>query len=184
MHRADASGTTFIWTDYFSKVSGEWKTRIGAATLVKWPGGLEGTGNNGVANLVTRNLGVLGYLELTYALENDLRFGQVKNRDGKFMAPSLESVMAAAGLTGIPADLRFSLTDAAGEDVYPIVGTSYALLHADQTSNPSGRDLVTFLRWATHEGQAYVKDLRYAPLPPELVQRIDTALASVRLAPK
>jgi phosphate ABC transporter phosphate-binding protein len=185
VHRDDPSGTTFIWTDYLSKVSGEWQTRIGAATLVKWPAGLQGKGNNGVANQVSRNVGALGYLELTYALENNLRFGQVKNREGKSIAPSLESVTAAAAaLTSIPADLRFSLTDAAGEDAYPIVGTTYALLHADQTGNPSGRDLVAFLRWATHEGQAYAKDLRYAPLPPEIVQRSDTALATVRLAAK
>jgi phosphate transport system substrate-binding protein len=183
VHRAEGSGTTFIWTDYLSKVSGEWKTRVGAATVVKWPAGLEGTGNNGVANLVSRNVGALGYLELTYALENNLHFAQVKNRDGKFIAPSLETVTAAAGaLATIPADLRFSLTDGAGEDTYPVTGTTYALLYLDQTGNPSGRELVAFLRWATHEGQAYVKDLRYAPLPPELVQRIDPALDSVRVA--
>jgi phosphate ABC transporter phosphate-binding protein len=185
VHRADASGTTFIWTDYLGKVSGEWKARVGAGTLVKWPVGKQGTGNNGVANLVSRNVGALGYLELTYALENNLHFAQVKNRDGKFIAPNLDSVTAAAGaLTDLPADLRFSLTDAAGEDTYPVAGTTYALLYADQTRNPSGRDLVAFLRWATHEGQAYAPDLRYAPLPPELVRRIDATLDAVRLAPR
>jgi phosphate transport system substrate-binding protein len=184
VHRSDGSGTTFIWTQYLSKVSGEWKGRVGAATLVTWPVGQQGKGNNGVANLVSRTVGALGYLELTYALENNLQFGQVKNRDGKFITPSLESVTAAGTLTTIPADLRYSLTDVSGEDAYPIVGTAYALIHVDQTGNPSGRDLVAFLRWATHEGQAYVKDLRYAPLPPELVQRIDHSLATVRLAGK
>jgi phosphate ABC transporter phosphate-binding protein len=183
VHRADASGTTFIWTEYLGKVSGEWKARVGADTIVKWPVGEEGKGNNGVANVVSRTVGALGYLELTYALENNLQFGQVKNRDGKFVTPSLESVTAAAGaLTTLPADLRYSLTDGPGDDTYPIVGTAYALVHVDQTGNPSGRDLVAFLRWATHEGQAYVKDLRYAPLPPEFVQRIDQSLATVRLA--
>jgi eukaryotic-like serine/threonine-protein kinase len=185
VHRADASGTSYIWTDYLSTVSGEWKTRYGAATNVKWPAGLEGTGNNGIANQVSRTVGSLGYLELTYALENNLHFGRVKNREGKFVTASLDSVTAAAGaLTDLPADLRLPLIDAAGEDTYPIVGMTYALVYADQTGNPSGRDLVAFLRWATHEGQAYVKDLRYAPLPPELVQRIDAALATVKLAPK
>jgi len=185
VHRADASATTYTWTDYLSSVSGEWKSSIGTATVVKWLGGLQGTGNNGVANQVSRTVGSLGYLELTYALENNLHFGVIKNRAGKFVTPNLESVTAAAGaLTDIPADLRLSLIDAAGEDTYPIVGMAYALVHTDQTGNPFGRELVAFLRWATNEGQAYVKDLRYAPLPPEIVQRSSTALATVKLAPK
>jgi phosphate ABC transporter phosphate-binding protein len=183
VHRGDQSGTSFVWTDYLSKVSGEWKTKIGATTLLKRPGGLAGTGNNGVAALVSRNVGALGYVELTYALENNLHFGQVKNGEGRFITPSVESVTAAAeALTTIPDDLRLPFTDGAGEATYPIVGASYALLHADQRSNPSGRELVAFLRWATHEGQAFVKDLRYAPLPPELVGRIDAVLATVHVA--
>jgi phosphate ABC transporter phosphate-binding protein len=182
VHRADGSGTTYIWSDYLSAVSGEWKSKFGAATKLNWPGGLEGTHNNGVANQISRTVGSIGYLELTYALENNLHFGQVKNRDGKFVTANLESVTAAAGaLTNIPADLRLPLVDAAGADTYPIAGMSYALVYTDQTGNPYGAELAAFLRWATHEGQAYVKDLRYAPLPPELVQRIDVALATVKL---
>jgi phosphate ABC transporter phosphate-binding protein len=185
VHRADKSGTTFIWTDYLSTVSGAWKARFGATMQMDWPTGLEGKGNNGVANQVSRTVGSLGYVELSYALENNLSFGQVKNREGKFITPTLESVTAAAGaLTNIPADLRLPLIDGSGEDTYPIVGMTYALVHANQASNLSGRDLVAFLRWATHEGQAYAKDLHYAPLPPELVGRIDTALAAVKLAAK
>jgi phosphate transport system substrate-binding protein len=185
VHRADKSGTTFIWTDYLSTVSGAWKARFGATMQMDWPVGPEGKGNNGVANQVSRTVGSLGYLELSYALENNLSFGQVKNREGKFITPALESVTAAAGaLTNIPADLRLPLIDGPGEDTYPIVGMTYALVHANQTGNLSGRDLVAFLRWASHEGQAYVKELHYAPLPPELVGRIDTALAAVKLAPK
>jgi phosphate ABC transporter phosphate-binding protein len=182
VHRADGSGTTYIWSDYLSTVSGEWKTKFGAATKLNWPSGLEGTHSNGVANQVSRTVGSIGYLELTYALENNLHFGQVKNREGKFVTANLESVTAAAGaLTSIPADLRLPLIDAAGEDTYPIAGMSYALVYTDQTGNAHGSELVAFLRWATHEGQAYVKDLRYAPLPPELVQRIDVALDTVKL---
>jgi phosphate ABC transporter phosphate-binding protein len=182
VHRADGSGTTYIWTDYLSSVSGEWNTKFGAATKVKWPGGLEGTHNNGIANQISRTVGSIGYLELTYALENNLHFGQVKNREGKFVTANLESVTAAAGaLANIPADLRLPLVDAAGENTYPIAGMSYALVYTEQASNPYGCELVAFLRWATHEGQAYVKDLRYAPLPPELVQRIDSALDGVKL---
>jgi phosphate transport system substrate-binding protein len=185
VHRADGSGTTYIWTDYLSAVSGEWKTKFGAATKLNWPGGLEGTHNNGVASQISRTVGSIGYLELTYALENNLHFGQVKNREGKFVTANLESVTGAAGaLNNIPDDLRLPLIDAAGEDTYPIVGMSYALVYTDQTGNAYGAELMAFLRWATHEGQAYVKELRYAPLPPELVQRIDAALANVRLQPK
>jgi phosphate transport system substrate-binding protein len=183
VHRADKSGTTFIWTDYLSTVSGEWKACFGATLQMEWPRGLEGQGNNGVANQVSRTVGSLGYLELSYALENNLALGQVKNREGKFITPTLESVTAAPGaLTSIPADLRLPLIDAAGEDTYPVVGMTYALIHTNQAGNPSSRELIAFLRWATHEGQAYVKELRYAPLPPELVERGDTALAAVKLA--
>jgi phosphate ABC transporter phosphate-binding protein len=182
VHRADPSGTTGTWTEFLGQMSGEWKTQIGSAPLVKFPTGLEGKGNNGVANLVSRNLGSLGYVELTYALESNLRFGQVKNQDGKFITPSLESVTAAAGaLTDVPADLSLALTDRPGEETYPIVSTTYAILYVDQTGNPAGRDLVTFLRWATHEGQSYAKEVNYAPLPPELVQRTDAALTRVRV---
>jgi phosphate transport system substrate-binding protein len=185
VHRADESGTTFIWTDYLSAVSGGWKARFGAALRLDWPGGLEGKGNDGVASQVSRTVGSIGYLELTYALENNLPFGQIKNREGKFIAPSLESVTAAAGgLKGVPADLRLPLVDTAGEDAYPVVGMTYALVHGDQTGNTRGRELTAFLRWATQEGQAYARGLRYAPLPPELARRIDTALATIKLATK
>src|SRR5262249_21421856 len=130
VHRADRSGTTFIWTDYLSHVSGAWKARFGAALELKWPGGLAGHGNNGVADQVSRTVGSLGYVELSYALENNLSFGQVKNRMGQFITPSLESVTSAANsLMDIPSDLRLSLIDAAGAKAYPIVGTTYALVH-------------------------------------------------------
>jgi phosphate transport system substrate-binding protein len=183
VHRGDRSGTTFIWTDYLSRVSGEWKARFGARMEMEWPNGLEGKGNDGVAGQVSRTVGSLGYLELSSALENNLPFGQVKNREGKFITPTQESVTAAAGAAKtIPADLKLPLLDAGGEDTYPIVGMTYALIHTNQAGNPSGRELVAFLRWATHEGQAHVKELRYTPLPPELVRRIDAALAGVKLA--
>src|SRR5262249_6399477 len=161
-------------------VSGEWKARYGATMHMAWPGGVEGTGNNGVADQVSRTVGSLGYLELTYALENNLPFGQVKNREGKFITPTLESVTAAAdALKAVPADLRLLLVDAGGEGTYPVVGTTYALVHTNQAGNPTGRELLAFLRWATHEGQAYARELNYAPLPPEVVERIDSALARV-----
>jgi phosphate ABC transporter phosphate-binding protein len=186
VHRADGSGTTFIWTDYLSKASAEWKQKIGASTtIVNWPAGLAGPHNNGVASLVSRNIGAIGYVELTYALENNLRFAQIKNHDGRYVQPSLDGVIAAAtaSLQTIPDDLRYTLTDAPGDNSYPLAGTAWAILYVDQTRNKSGSELVAFLHWATHDGQAYVRELQFAPLPPELVKRSDDKLAGVRLAP-
>jgi phosphate ABC transporter phosphate-binding protein len=179
--RADGSGTTFIWTDFLSKASAEWRTKHGAQNLVKIDNALVGQGNAGVADQVSRTIGGIGYVEMTYAQENALRFGLVRNRAGKYVDPNPESVTAAAAQTTFPADLRFTLTDAPGADSYPISGTTWAVIRVDQSQNPSGRELLEFLRWATHEGQAYLKDLRFAPLPPELVKRIDDKLATVKL---
>ncbi len=185
VHRQDPSGTTYTWTEYLSKVSGEWRSRIGTAAVVKWPGGLQGVGNNGVASQVSRTVGALGYVELTYALENNLHFGQVKNREGKFITATPESVSASVGAReDPPAVLRMAIVDAAGENSYPIVGLTSALLQADQTGNPAGRELVAFLHWAAHEGQAYAKELHYVPLSADLVGPIDTALARVKVAPQ
>ncbi len=186
IRRLDASGTTYIWTDYLAKVSGEFKMAVGVGTEVVWPVGESGRGNQGVADLIGRNIGSIGYIELNYALENNLHFGLLKNKEGKLVKPSLESVTAAAAasLAIIPDDLRYSLTDAPGADSYPVVGTAWAILYADQSSNPAAADLVEFLRWATHEGQVYVKDLKYAPLPPELIKRIADQLAAIKLPQK
>src|SRR5262249_52134654 len=173
VHRSDGSGTTFIWTDFLSKASGEWGAKLGAKTEHNCPVGKEGEGNNGVATVVSRTVGSIGYVEMTYALENNLSFGKVKNSEGKFIQPSLESVTAAATASrhNIPDDLRYTLTDAPGEEYYPIAGTVWAILFVDQTKSAAGRELVDFLRWATHEGQTYLKDLRLVPLPPELAKR-------------
>ncbi|WP_162136291.1 phosphate ABC transporter substrate-binding protein PstS [Zavarzinella formosa] len=185
VRRSDSSGTTHIWTDYLAKVSAEWRDKHGVGTEVRFPVGQEAKGNNGITGVISRNIGSLGYVELTYAMQNNLRYGKVKNREGSFVNPSLESVTAAcsSSLTKIPADLRYSLTDAPGEESYPIAGTAWAVLFVDQTGNASGRELIDLLRWATHEGQSYARELKYAPLPPELVPLIDGKLNSVRLAP-
>ena len=183
LRRSDASGTTYIWTDYLSKASADWKLKVGAGTEVSWPVGIEAKGNNGVATAISRQVGAIGYVEQSYALENNLPVGLVKNHGGKYIAPSLESVTAAAAEVthAIPDDLRFTLTDSRGETAYPIAGTAWAILYVDQTDRASGKDLVAFLRWATHEGQALVGDLKYAPLPLELVKKIDERLNSVRV---
>src|SRR5262249_23761098 len=125
VHRADGSGTTFIWTDYLSKASAEWRDRHGARTALKLDNALVGQGNGGVADRVSRTNGAMGYVEMTYALENDLRFGLVRNRAGKYVMPSPATVTAAAAQTAIPPDLRFTLTDAPSDDSYPIAGITW-----------------------------------------------------------
>ena len=136
-----------------------------------------------MATLVSRNIGAIGYVELSYAIENSLPVGIVKNKEGKYLAPTLESVTAAAAgsLGKIPNDLRYTLTDAPGEDSYPIAGTTWAVLYVNQTKQSIGKDLVAFLRWITHEGQAYTTELKYAPLPPELVKKVDNRLETVEV---
>lgn len=177
VHRSDGSGTTSIWTDYLSKASSEWKSRVGAGNKVEWPTGQGADKNDGVADTVSRLAGAIGYVELSFALTNGLPVGRVKNKAGVFIEPSIESVTAAAAgsLQSIPADLRYSLTDAPGKSSYPIAGSCWAVAFVDQSPEKRA-ELVKFLRWATHEGQHYVRDLRYAPLPAEFMPRIDAVI--------
>jgi phosphate transport system substrate-binding protein len=184
VHRSEASGTTYIWVDYLSKVSPtEWKPQVGVGTSVKWPGGLGAKGNEGVAGKVAQSPGAIGYVELIYAMQNKINFGLVQNQEGEFITPSLESVTAAArgALTHIPDDLRYSLTNAPGKDTYPISGTTWAVLYVNQPP-VKGEAVVKFLHWVTHEGQQYAKDLYYARLPVELVQRLDKKLDQVAVS--
>ncbi|HJZ57911.1 MAG TPA: substrate-binding domain-containing protein, partial [Gemmataceae bacterium] len=155
--------------------------KVGVGTTVKWPVGEDAEKNDGVAKAVSRKVGAIGYVELSFALERNLKFAQVKNLADRFVQPSLESVTAAANasLQTIPADLRYTLTDAPGEDSYPIAGTTWVVLYANQ-SGPKGKELVKFLRWTVHEGQEHLKPLRYAPLPPRLVARVDEKLAAIQ----
>src|SRR5262245_61199495 len=181
VHRADSSGTTFIWTEYLGKVSADWRTKVGpAATKVNWPLGEEGDKNDGVARAVSRRVGAIGYVELAFALERNLNVSLVQNQTGRYVEASLESVAAAAdaALQTIPPDLRYTFTDAPGADSYPIAGTTWAVLYAKQTGR-TGRELLRFVRWATHEGQVHLRELQYAPLPPRLVERLDEALAAI-----
>jgi len=182
VNRSDSSGSTFIWTDYLSKVSPEFAQTVGRGTSVKWPTGIGQKGTEGVAGHVGRSPGALGYVELLYALNQNLKYGSVKNKDGEYVLASLESVTEAAknAMAEIPDDFRYSLTDVAGKTSYPISGTVWAVLYADQSANPKGRDIVDFLRWVLHDGQELTKELHYARMPPELVQRIDKSLAEVK----
>jgi phosphate transport system substrate-binding protein len=181
VHRSDGSGTTAIWTNYLRKVSQEWKTRVGEGTSVAWPTGLGGKGNEGVAELVNRMPGALGYAELAYALTSKMRFGSVRNRSGQFIRPSLESTTAAVdgAVDSVPDDFRILITDPSGPDVYPIAGFTWILVRQDQPAARKGTALAEFLWWATHGGQRYAAPLLYAPLPPRLVDRIEVSLRRI-----
>jgi phosphate transport system substrate-binding protein len=175
IHRSDPSGTTAIWTEYLSKVSKPWAEKVGTGTTVKWPVGEEAEKSDRVAKAVRDTVGAIGYVELSFALERNLKYAQIKNRVEKPIQPSLESVTAAANasLQEINPDLRYSLTNPPGEESYPISGTTWMVLYLDQTgTRKKGKELVKFLQWAVTEGQPRLKDLRYAPLPPKLVNLV------------
>ncbi len=168
VHRSEGSGTTDIFTDYLSKVSDEWKTKVGRGTSVQWPGGIGAQGNEGVTQLVKQTNGAIGYIELSYAKTNNLQYALVKNAAGNFADATAANVAEAANSlinTSIPADLRYSITNAPGTNAYPISGTVWALVYVDQTDTVKGKVLAYFLWWATHEGQQYSDSLFYAPLP-------------------
>jgi phosphate transport system substrate-binding protein len=180
VHRDDASGTTYIWSDYLAKSSPRWKEKVGVGASLDWPTGVGQTGNEGVAAQIEHTPGSIGYVLLNYALQKNLLFARVKNRNGVSVKASLETVTAAAksALSDIPEDLRYSITDAPGEDAYPISGTVWAILHVKQPGE-KGRAVVDFLRWVTHEGQEYAAELHYARLPQRLVERLNNKLDQI-----
>jgi phosphate transport system substrate-binding protein len=182
VRRSDGSGTTYIWTDYLAKVSPEWKSKVGVGTSVNWPVGIGQKGNEGVTGQVKRSPGSIGYVELTYALQNDVKYGSVRNREGEFIKGSLESVTAAAAgaLSEIPDDLRYSITNAPGKDAYPLSGTVWAVLYVNQPAD-KGKAVVDFIRWVTHQGQQSAAELHYARLPQGLVERVDKMLERVQV---
>jgi phosphate transport system substrate-binding protein len=182
VHRLDGSGTTDIWTDYLSKVSPEWKKGPGGGTEVKWPTGKAESGNEGVSEYVRQHAGTIGYVELSYAHRKGLSFGLVQNREGEFVKASLPAVTAAAdsALKDIPDDLRYSLTNAAGKDSYPISGTTWALIYAQQPAG-KGHQLVEFLRWVIDDGQERAEALFYARLPESLASRARKKLDQIQV---
>ncbi len=167
IHRSDGSGTTFSWTDYLSGVSPEWLRAVGRGTSVDWPVGLGGAGNPGVAGEVQQNPYSVGYVELIYALQNNLAYGAVRNSAGQFVVPSLDSVTAAAAFVAanIPPDLRFSMVNAPGVDTYPISSATWLLVYRNQTDRTKALALTRMLWWATHDGQVLNNELAYARVP-------------------
>jgi phosphate transport system substrate-binding protein len=181
VHRSDGSGTTYIWTDYLSKVSPEWKTKVGTNTSVNWPTGIGGKGNEGVAGQVKQTPGALGYVELIYAVQNKMPYADIKNAAGEFVKPTLESVTAALATADIPDDFRFSMTNAPGKGAYPIAGATWLLVYEQQKDATKGKKLIEFLKWAAKDGEKMAKDLQYAPLPESLQQRVLKRIDEIKM---
>jgi phosphate transport system substrate-binding protein len=181
VHRSDGSGTTFIFTDYLSKISPEWKSKVGANTSVNWPTGIGGKGNEGVAGQIKQTPGALGYVELIYAVQNKMPYAEVKNAAGEFVKPTLESVTAALATADIPDDFRFSITNAPGKDAYPIAGATWLLVYQRQKDANKGKKLVEFLKWALTDGEKMAKDLEYAPLPESVQQRVLQRIDEIKM---
>ncbi len=183
IHRSDDSGTTAIWTNYLSKVSREWKDRVGEGSSPKWPVGKEARGNQGVADAVRQTPNSLGYVELAYAVAARMMFGSVRNKAGQLLAPSLSTTTRAveAALPAIPDDYLAYITNPDGADVYPIAGLTYLIVYNDQSDPDKGRALAQFLWWATHDGQRHAPPLLYASLPKILVGRIERTLRGLTI---
>jgi phosphate transport system substrate-binding protein len=181
VHRSDGSGTSFIWTDYLSKVSAEWKAQVGADTSVKWPVGMGGKGNEGVSGLVHQLSGSIGYVELIYAVQQKIPYGVVRNSAGNFVKGSLESVTAAAASAPkMPADFRVSITNAPGKEAYPISSFTWLLIPAPSKDANKGKILHDFLSWMVTDGQQMTSALTYAPLPDNVVAKVKEAIKQVK----
>jgi len=180
VHRSDGSGTTYIFTDYLSKVSNEWRDGVGKSTSVKWPTGLGAKGNEGVAGMVRQMEGAFGYVELIYALQNNITFGSVKNAAGAFVKASLDSTTAAAAsMKTMPADFRVSITNAPGKDSYPIASFTWLLVPADWKDKAKEKVIVDFLNWMLERRQTMTADLNYAPLPDAVKQKEREAIKTI-----
>ena len=186
VHRSDGSGTTYIFSDYLSSVSSAWATAPGKGKELAWPVGLGGKGNEGVSGLVKQTPGSIGYVELAYAVQNSLPYATLKNKDGEWVVPSIESVSeAAAGVAkALPTntDFRVSIVNAPGKKSYPISSFTWLLVYKNQTDATKGKQLVAFLKWYLHNGGKSAADLLYAPLPTEVVKMLDKQVAEIKLA--
>ncbi len=182
VHRSDGSGTTFVWTDYLSKVSSTWKSKVGANTSVSWPVGLGGKGNEGVAGLVKQTPGSIGYVELIYAVQNHMEYAAVKNAAGNFVKADFNSISeAAAGAAkDMPADFRVSITNAPGKGAYPISSFTWMLIPATIPDGTKKTDIVNFLNWMLTTGQGEAEGLSYAPLPKAVVAKEQKQLALIK----
>jgi len=181
VHRSDGSGTSYIWTDFLSKVSPTWAKAVGKGTSVNWPVGLGGKGNEGVAGLVAQTPNSVGYVELGYAVSNKLPYGTVANTSGEYVECTLESVSkaAAAAANNMPADFRVSITNGSGAGVYPIASFTWLLVYRNQSDPVKGKALVDFLNWMLENGGKYAAELGYAPLPENVIKLERAAVAKI-----
>src|SRR6267154_2033812 len=181
VHRSDGSGTTYIWTDYLSKVSSDWQSQVGKGTSVKWPIGLGGKGNEGVAGMIRQLPGSIGYVELIYAAQNKIPYGPVKNSAGNSVKATLESVTAAAASSPkMPADFRVSITNAPGKDAYPISSFTWLLIPQQSKDPAKGKILADFLNWMVTDGQKMTGALSYAPLPDGVAEKVKEEIKQVK----
>ena len=180
VHRSDGSGTTYIWTDYLSKISKDWESIVGKGTSVKWPVGLGGKGNEGVAGQIRQLAGSIGYIELIYAVENKITYGSVQNAAGNFVKASLDGVTeAAASVKSMPADFRVSITNAPGKTAYPISSFTWLLIPVQSKDANKGKILSDFLNWMVMDGQKMTAQLSYAPLPQTVAEKVKAAIKQV-----
>jgi phosphate transport system substrate-binding protein len=184
VHRSDGSGTTYIFTDYLSKVSSAWKDKVGKGTSVNWPAGLGGKGNEGVSGMVKQTEGSIGYVELIYAVSNKMPYGSVQNAAGTFIKASLESVTAAAAsVKDMPSDFRVSITNAPGKDAYPISSFTWLLVPAEWSDAGKEKAFVDFLTWMVDTGQSMTSALQYAPLPKNVAAKVKARIKEVKVKP-
>jgi len=180
VHRSDGSGTTFIFTDYLSKVSSDWQGTVGKGTSVKWPVGLGGKGNEGVAGMIRQMQGAIGYIELIYAVQNNIPYGVVRNAAGEYVKASLQSVTAAAAsVKSMPADFRVSITNAPGKDAYPVSSFTWLLIPQQSKDASKGKIIADFLNWMVADGQKETAQLTYAPLPDSVAQKVKDTIKAV-----
>jgi phosphate transport system substrate-binding protein len=181
VHRSDGSGTTYIWTDYLSKISSEWQSQSGKGTSVKWPIGLGGKGNEGVSGMIRQMPGSIGYVELIYAVQNNIAYGSVRNAAGNFVKATLEGVTAAAASAPkMPPDFRVSITNAPGKEAYPISSFTWLLIPAQSKDTAKGKILADFLNWMVNDGQKMAPALSYAPLPDNVAAKVKDAIKQVK----
>jgi phosphate transport system substrate-binding protein len=182
VHRSDGSGTTYVWTDYLSKVSEEWKTKVGKSTSVNWPVGLGGKGNEGVAGLVKQTPNSIGYVELIYAIQNNMPYGLVRNSSGSFIKADLASTTAAAAGAAkeMPDDFRVSITNAPGKDAYPIASFTWLLVPASIEDGAKRKVITDFLHWMLNDGQKHAEPLAYARLPKAVVAKEVKAISEIK----
>jgi len=181
VHRSDGSGTTFIFTNYLSKVNPEWKDKVGFATSVNWPGDVGGKGNEGVANSVKQIPGAIGYVELAYATQNNLAWAQLRNKAGTYLEPSLEGAALAADQSDLPDNMEVMVTDSPNSQAYPITGFTWLLVYENQKDEAKADTVANLVWWMLHDGQQYALPLEYAPLKGAALQKAENLVKKIKV---